>query len=105
MAPTLRSAHMHRAPPYRRLPTKDDMKLHHARHPVGLATTGIARDIGTNEYNQALSTPRADAVKAWWATSGHIDRMDDCRGRVASARLIARLQPDRRVDIEVATNR
>lgn len=105
MAQTLRDVRMHRAPRYRRPPTKDDMKLHHARRLIGPATTGIARDIGTNACSQAFSTQSAGTVKAYWVTSGHIDPMGGCQGSVGSARLIACLQPHRRVDIEVTAMR
>lgn len=77
--------------------------------------------IGTAAYNQKLSTERADVVKAYLVTSGRIDasrisstglgetmpvtKAGDCKGDAANARLIACLQPDRRVDIEVVGTR
>lgn len=77
--------------------------------------------IGTTAYNQKLSTQRADIVKSYLVNSGRIEagkvaaqgkgesmpvtKPEDCRGNAANAKLIACLQPDRRVDIEVVATR
>ncbi|MEO8298956.1 MAG: OmpA family protein [Burkholderiales bacterium] len=77
--------------------------------------------IGSPAYNQALSLRRAEAVKAYLVTDGKFDpskvvavgkgesepvtKPGDCKGKQASPKLIACLQPDRRVDIEVVGTR
>ena len=81
-----------------------------------ITVTGHADRFGTDEYNQTLSENRAETVKAYLANKGiQSDRMvvtgkgesqpvtnaDDCMGP-KSAKVIACLQPDRRVDIDVA---
>ncbi|MDE2371170.1 MAG: OmpA family protein [Burkholderiales bacterium] len=79
---------------------------------------GYTDRLGTEAYNDKLSQERADVVKAYLVESGHIDgsqitavgkgesspvtQAQDCTGKVATARLIACLQPDRRVEIAVA---
>lgn len=86
-----------------------------------ITVEGHADRIGTQEYNQALSLQRAEAVKAYLVTTGKISpgkisavgkseagpvtRRDDCQGDKASAQLIACLQPDRRVEVEVVGRR
>lgn len=73
--------------------------------------------LGAEEYNQTLSLQRAEAVKAYLISNGRIDagkisavgkgesspvtNAEDCKGISANPRLIACLQPDRRVDAEV----
>jgi OOP family OmpA-OmpF porin len=73
--------------------------------------------LGSQAYNQRLSTRRADAVKAYLVSSGGLDparlsvvgkgstepvtKPGDCKGTQRSAKLIACLQPDRRVEVEV----
>lgn len=73
--------------------------------------------LGTAEYNQALSLRRAEAVKEHLVRSGRIDpakisavglgetqpvtQAADCVGTRRSTQLVACLQPDRRVEIEV----
>jgi OmpA-OmpF porin, OOP family len=73
--------------------------------------------LGTAAYNQKLSEDRANAVKAYLITSGKLDSSKvtatgkgettpltaatDCKGKKASVKLIACLQPDRRVDLDV----
>ena len=77
--------------------------------------------LGTTAYNQALSTRRANAVKSYLIDSGRIDaskvaaagkgesmpvtKAGDCKGNSPTPKLIACLQPDRRVDIEVVGTR
>lgn len=77
--------------------------------------------LGTTAYNQRLSTRRADAVKSYLINSGRIDankvhavgkgestpvtKPGDCKGNSPTPKLIACLQPDRRVDIEVVGTR
>jgi len=77
--------------------------------------------LGSTAYNQTLSQQRADAVKAYLVSIGGLDgakvnavgksesmpvtKPEDCKGNQASKALIACLQPDRRVDIEVVGTR
>lgn len=82
-----------------------------------IQVTGHTDRLGRSAYNQALSTRRASAVTAYLVSSGGIARdkvtatgagetspvtkAGDCRGTAPTAALIACLQPDRRVEIEV----
>lgn len=77
--------------------------------------------LGSSAYNQRLSTQRANAVKSYLVASGKVDagkvmavgkgesmpqtQAGDCKGKAANAKLIACLQPDRRVEIEVVGTR
>jgi OOP family OmpA-OmpF porin len=77
--------------------------------------------LGSSAFNQQLSQQRADAVKAYLVTQGKLDpaklqavgkgetapvtSAETCRGERQSAALIACLQPDRRVEIEVSGTR
>jgi OOP family OmpA-OmpF porin len=76
---------------------------------------GHADRIGSNQYNQKLSERRANAVKAYLISKGipnsrltstgmgerqPVTKADDCKGPV-SKKLIACLQRDRRVEVEV----
>lgn len=86
-----------------------------------VSVEGHTDRLGTEAYNQALSQSRADAVKTYLASHGRIDPMKisavgkgegspvtqpgDCVGSKGNARLIACLQPDRRVVIEVVGSR
>lgn len=86
-----------------------------------ITVTGHTDRIGTTAYNMALSTRRADAVKTYLvepsglpgakiATRGvgessPVTRAADCKGQKANKALIACLQPDRRVDVEVTGTR
>jgi OmpA-OmpF porin, OOP family len=86
-----------------------------------ITVEGHTDRIGTQAYNQTLSLQRAEAVKAHLVRSGKISpgkisvvgkseagpvtRHQDCVGDKASARLIACLQPDRRVEVEVVGRR
>ena len=83
--------------------------------------TGHTDRIGTHAYNLKLSTRRAEAVKTYLVESAGIpvgkiavkgvDGADpvtkpgDCVGKKATPKLIACLQPDRRVEIEVTGTR
>ncbi|OIQ77242.1 outer membrane protein A precursor [mine drainage metagenome] len=83
--------------------------------------TGHTDRLGSHAYNQKLSTRRAEAVNAYLVQSGGIaaDKINakgvdgsdpvtkpgDCVGSKATPALIACLQPDRRVDIEVTGKR
>ncbi len=74
--------------------------------------------LGSAAYNQKLSQQRAQAVKDYLVSSGGLDaakvtavgkgasnpvtQPGDCKGKKASPALIACLQPDRRVDVEVS---
>jgi OmpA-OmpF porin, OOP family len=82
-----------------------------------ITVEGHTDRLGTESYNQALSLQRAEAVKAYLVGKGAIDGSrvkavgvgesqptsgtKDCKGNRATPALIACLQPDRRVDVEV----
>ena len=85
-----------------------------------VTVTGHTDRIGAQAYNLKLSTRRADAVKAYLVESGvpsstiavkgvngsnPVTKPEDCKGRKPTARLIACLQPDRRVEVEVSGTR
>lgn len=86
-----------------------------------ITVEGHTDRLGTPAYNQKLSQERADAVKSYLVSSGQVDpdkinamgrgetsptaAASGCKGNTASSALIACLQPDRRVDIEVAGTR
>lgn len=77
--------------------------------------------LGSDAYNQKLSEQRAMAVKNYLVTSGKLDggkisavgkgetqpvtKAGDCKGNSRTAALVACLQPDRRVDVEVTGTR
>ncbi|HSN80673.1 MAG TPA: outer membrane beta-barrel protein [Rhodoferax sp.] len=83
--------------------------------------TGQTDRIGRQAYNQKLSTQRAEAVSSYLVTSAGIPankinargvngsnpvtKPGDCVGTKVTPALIACLQPDRRVDIEVTGKR
>lgn len=83
--------------------------------------TGHTDRIGRQAYNQKLSTQRAEAVSNYLVTSAGIPankinargvngsepvtKPGDCKGTKVTPALISCLQPDRRVDIEVAGKR
>jgi OmpA-OmpF porin, OOP family len=82
-----------------------------------ITVTGHTDRIGSDEYNMKLSTRRAEAVKSYLIESGGIPsgkiaasgkdganpvtKPGECKGAKKTAKLIACLQPDRRVDVEV----
>ncbi len=86
-----------------------------------ITVEGHTDRLGTNAYNQKLSQQRADSVKAYLVTSDKLDgakintvakgesmpvtKSEDCKGNKATPKLIACLQPDRRVEIEVSGTR
>jgi OOP family OmpA-OmpF porin len=86
-----------------------------------ITVTGHSDRIGTHEYNQELSMRRAESVKAYLAEtagipaskivasgkdgSDPVTKPDDCKGQKATKALIACLQPDRRVEVEVSGTR
>jgi OOP family OmpA-OmpF porin len=86
-----------------------------------ISVEGHTDRIGTPAYNQNLSMQRADMVKGYLVSALRIDpakisaqgkgetepvtKPEDCKGDAANAKLIACLQPDRRVDIEVVGTR
>jgi OOP family OmpA-OmpF porin len=77
--------------------------------------------LGTPAYNQKLSERRAESVRAYLVTTGRVEagritssgmgeetavtKPEDCKGSKPTAKLIACLQPDRRVDVEVTGSR
>jgi OOP family OmpA-OmpF porin len=83
-----------------------------------ISVTGHTDRIGSHAYNMKLSTHRAEAVKAYLVESAGIPadkigaqgvdgadpvtKPEDCKGSKPTKKLIACLQPDRRVDIEVS---
>ena len=82
-----------------------------------VSVEGHTDRLGSSEYNQKLSQERADAVKSYLITSGGVSsasitavgkgetepvtQPEDCKGTTATKALVACLQPDRRVDVEV----
>ena len=86
-----------------------------------VTVTGHTDRLGSHAYNLKLSTRRAEAVKAYLAQSASIpaDKItatgvdganpvtnpNDCKGNKPTPKLIACLQPDRRVDVEVTGTR
>jgi len=86
-----------------------------------ITVTGHTDRIGSHAYNVKLSTRRADAVKAYLVQSAGIPadmirtkgangsepvtKPGECIGEKKTAKLIACLQPDRRVDVEVSGTR
>ncbi|MEP7371192.1 MAG: OmpA family protein [Nitrosospira sp.] len=85
-----------------------------------IVAIGYADRIGADEYNKKLSLRRAEAVKAYLVKEKGIpaDKIftdgkgeansvtgDTCKGTKATKALIQCLQPDRRVEVEVAGTR
>lgn len=86
-----------------------------------ITVEGHTDRLGSNAYNEKLSARRAEAVKAYLASSGGIDpkkisaigkgestpvaKPEDCKGAKPTVKLIACLQPDRRVEVEVMGTR
>lgn len=87
--------------------------------PEVIVAVGHADRFGPENYNQHLSEQRAEAVKAYLVSKGiapnrlqtegrgetqPVTKADECQG-AKSAKVIACLQPDRRVDVEVVGTR
>jgi len=86
-----------------------------------ITVEGHTDRLGSTAYNQTLSQQRADAVKAYLVTTDGLDaakiastgkgestpatKPGDCKGNQPNAKLIACLQPDRRVEVEVVGTR
>ena len=86
-----------------------------------ITVEGHTDRLGAEAYNQRLSTRRAEAVKAYLITTGGlaaakvsavgkgesapVTKPEDCKGNKQSPKLIACLQPDRRVEVEVTGTR
>ena len=86
-----------------------------------ITVTGHTDRLGSHAYNMKLSTRRAEAVSTYLVTSAGIPankitvkgvngaepvtKPSECVGKQASKKLIACLQPDRRVEIEVSGTR
>jgi OOP family OmpA-OmpF porin len=86
-----------------------------------ITVTGHTDRLGSDAYNQRLSTERANAVKSYLVNSAGIashkigakgagesdpvTKTGECKGNKATGQLIACLQPDRRVDVEVSGTR
>ncbi|CAG4883058.1 Outer membrane protein A precursor [Georgfuchsia toluolica] len=82
-----------------------------------IKVTGHTDRIGSHDYNMKLSTSRVEVIKAYLVESAGIpaDRIaangvdgfepvtkpEGCTGKKVSKKLIACLQPDRRVEVEV----
>jgi OOP family OmpA-OmpF porin len=82
-----------------------------------ITVEGHTDRLGSNAYNQKLSVQRAETVKAYLITSSGVDgtkisavgkgetapvtKPEDCKGDKRNPKLIACLQPDRRVEVEV----
>ena len=87
-------------------------------HFDAITVEGHTDRLGSPAYNQKLSMRRGEAVKNYLASAGGVDasrisavgkgesqpvtKAEDCRGTKPNAKLIACLQPDRRVDVEVS---
>lgn len=85
-----------------------------------ITVVGHTDRLGRADYNLALSTRRAESVKAYLVQTGipaskitargvngsnPVTNTTTCPGTVATPALIACLQPDRRVDVEVTSRR
>ncbi len=86
-----------------------------------ITVEGHTDRLGTTAYNQRLSAQRATAVKSYLVDTGRLDaskinvvgkgesvpvtKDGDCVGKTPTKKLIACLQPDRRVDVEVTGTR
>jgi OOP family OmpA-OmpF porin len=86
-----------------------------------VSVEGHTDRLGSTAYNQTLSLQRAEAVKRYLAANGRVEgmkitatgkgestpvtRLADCPGERANSALIACLQPDRRVEVELSGQR
>ena len=87
-------------------------------HFDAITVAGHTDRLGSQAYNQKLSVRRAEAVKSYLVSAGGVDagrisavgmsesqpvtKADDCHGNKPTPKLVACLQPDRRVDVEVS---
>jgi OOP family OmpA-OmpF porin len=87
----------------------------------GISVVGNTDRLGGAAYNQKLSEQRAEAVKVYLASSSElrntsisasgkgesnpVTKSADCVGNKPTKALIACLQPDRRVDVEMSGSR
>jgi OOP family OmpA-OmpF porin len=86
---------------------------------AAITAAGHTDRIGSNSYNQTLSERRAASVKDYLVAKGvqpgsvqtrgmgesqPVTKAGDCRGR-QSAKVVACLQPDRRVEVELTGTR
>jgi len=86
-----------------------------------ISVEGHADRLGSNGYNQRLSAQRAESVKTYLISAAAVDankisaagkgetmpvtKAGECRGNKPTPVLIACLQPDRRVDVEVTATK
>ena len=86
-----------------------------------ITVTGHTDRIGSHAYNMKLSTRRAEAVQTYLVESAGIPankitakgvdgadpvtKAGECKGKKATKELIACLQPDRRVEVEVSAQK
>lgn len=85
-----------------------------------ITVTGHSDRIGSHDYNMKLSTRRAEAVKSYLVAAGiaagtvaakgvdganPVTQPGQCKGSKPTPALIACLQPDRRVEVEVTGTR
>lgn len=86
-----------------------------------ITVTGYSDRLGSHAYNMRLSIRRAAAVKAYLVNtagipadkivargadgSDPVTKPGECKGTRATPRLIACLQPDRRVEVDVEGSR
>lgn len=85
-------------------------------HFDAITVEGHTDRLGSQAYNKKLSMRRAEAVKSYLVSAGvdagriaavgmseskPVTKAEDCRGTKPNPNLIACLQPDRRVDVEV----
>jgi OmpA-OmpF porin, OOP family len=86
-----------------------------------ITVTGYSDRLGSAAYNLKLSVRRAEAVKSYLTEaaaipadkiiargadgSDPVTKPDECKGQRRTPELIACLQPDRRVDVEVSATR
>lgn len=85
-----------------------------------VTVTGYSDRLGSHPYNMALSLRRAEAVKTYLLRAGiaasrvatkgvdgasPVTKPNECKGTKATSKLIACLQPDRRVEVEVSATK
>jgi OmpA-OmpF porin, OOP family len=97
-----------------------DKLKHYPKQIESIKVYGHTDRLGTAEYNQGLSTERAEAVKNYLVTNGlpasqiqaigkgssqPETKPEDCKGTKRSKALIECLQPDRRVEVDITVTR